>query len=102
MDLTVFGTDPYSGRKRRSISDEPSVRLVICGTGLAGDLAFKTVFGPQTHTCTAVHDSLHQVCHEICCVVADRFLLLVVEFSEHVTHAVLYSCDEYRLYIYTL
>ena len=102
MHLTVLGTDPYTGCDGRSISDEPSVRLIVSSTCLTGNLAFETIFRTKAHTGTAVHHTLHEVGHQVGCVFAYGLTLGVIEFSEHVTHAVLDPCHEDRRYVYTM
>ena len=96
MHLPVLGSDPYSRSQRRGVADEPSVGLVVGGTGLSCNLAFQTILGTQSHSCSAVDHTLHEIRHEIRCVVAHCLTLEVVEFSEQVAAVVLDPCHEYR------
>ena len=96
MHLTVFRSDPYSGCEGRSVSDEPSVRLVIGRSGLSGNLTCQAVLGTKTDSCTAVHDTLHQIGHKICRILAYRLLGPVAEFTKDISHTVFYAGHEHR------
>ena len=96
MHLPVLGSDPHSRSQRRSVAYEPSVGLVVGGTGLSCNLTLQTVLGTESHSCSAVDHTLHEIRHEIRCVVAHGFTFEVVEFSEQVAVVVLDPCHEYR------
>ena len=102
MDASVFRTDPYSCRKFRSIADEPSVRLIVGGSGLSCNLTLQAVFCTESDTGTAVYHALHQICHKECCMLAESLTLRIMELAQKVAVPVLDSCHENRCDIYTL
>ena len=96
MNLSVFRTYPDSGSNGRCISDEPSIRIVICRSRLSCDFAFQLIYRPQTCTRTIVDHALHQVLHEISGLFADRLTLAVSELAQHIALIVLYPGNELR------
>ena len=102
MHLSVLGAYPDAGSYRRSISDEPAVGIVICGSRLSGDFTLEPVPGPQPCSGTVVDYTFHKVDHQICGLLADCLLASVGELTEHIAHIVLNSRNELRRDINTL
>ena len=102
MDLSVLGSHPYACGNSRGISYEPTVGIVIGGSGLAGDFTLETVFSPQPCSRTVIYHTFHKIHHEVGSLLADGLLAAVGELAEHIAHIVLDPRHELRGDIHAL
>ncbi len=102
MHLHVLEAYPCPGSNPRSISDEPSVRIAVGSTCLAGHRPLKPEAAPKAISRTSVDNTLHQVRHKIGRMLTESLMLRSRELSKHIAHIVLNACNEQRRDMHTL
>ena len=101
MNLLILKSGPDSGCKFRSVSDEPSVCVIVGSTGLAGHLSCEGKAASEGISCSGVDYTLHKVRHEVCSLLADGLAFLCREFSKDISLVILDSCHKQWSYVYT-
>ena len=95
MNLTVLGSGPHSGDYGGGVADEPAVRVVVGGSGLARYLTHQVVAVTEPAGSSTLHYALHEVDHEIGRTLTYGLALPCGEFTDDIALTVLYPGDEH-------
>ena len=98
MDVSLFATYPNTTHKVGGESHEPSIGVIVGGSGFATHLRYYVVWGTAyAVTCTAIHYIEQYRQNLIVSFFTDNLGLLRSKFAQHIARFVANSGNEQRL-----